>query len=140
MFIMLQSFNRFFSGGNKDDMNEERFEQDEIVHIKLEEIVPNEYQPRTVFNEEKIDELAQYLRTHGMIQPIVVRKLDENRYELIAGERRFRAAESLEWLSVPAIIRELSDTETASIALIENIQREQLTVIEEAHAYKQLIE
>lgn len=140
MFIMLHSFNRLFSGGNKDEeASGEFFDEDEIVQIKLKEIIPNQFQPRTVFEEDKIEELAQTLRTHGMIQPIVVRKLEENKYELIAGERRLRAAETLEWESIPSIIRSLSDTETASIALVENIQREQLTVIEEAHAYKQLI-
>lgn len=141
MFIMLHSFNRLFSGGNKtDDVVDESFDEEEIVHINIEEVVPNQYQPRTVFDEEKINELAQTLRTHGMIQPIVVRKLAEKQYELIAGERRLRAAKQLEWKTIPAIIRTLTDTETASIALIENIQREQLTVIEEAHAYKKLIQ
>lgn len=136
MLIMLHSFNRLFSS-NKDD---ETYDDDEIVQLKIEEIIPNQYQPRTVFDESKIEELAQTLRTHGMIQPIVVRKLEENKYELIAGERRLRAAKVLEWESIPTIIRTLSDTETASIALIENIQREQLSVIEEAHAYKKLID
>lgn len=141
MFIMLHSFNRLFSGGNKDEeASDKLFDEDEIVQIKISEIVPNQFQPRTVFEEDKIEELAQTLRTHGMIQPIVVRQLEENKYELIAGERRLRAAEMLEWKSIPSIIRSLSDTETASIALVENIQREQLTVIEEAHAYKRLIE
>lgn len=141
MFIMLHSFNRFFSGGSKaNDVVDEAFEEDEIIQLKIEEIVPNQYQPRTVFDEEKIHELAQTLRTHGMIQPVVVRKLENSQYELIAGERRLRAAETLNWESIPAIIRSLNDTETASIALIENIQREQLSVIEEAHAYKKLIQ
>src|SRR5699024_5325072 len=79
------------------------------------------------------------LHTHGIIQPIVVRKKSDDVYELIAGERRWRAAQHLEWETIPAIIRNLTDTETASIALIENIQREQLSVIEEARAYEQLI-
>lgn len=137
---MLHSFNRFFSGGNKtEDIVDENFEEDEIIQVKVERIVPNQYQPRTVFDEGKINELAQTLRTHGMIQPIVIRKLDDDQYELIAGERRLRAAEMLDWESIPAIVRSLNDTETASIALIENIQREQLSVIEEAHAYKKLI-
>lgn len=141
MFTMLHSFNRLFSGGNKDeDDSNETFDEDEIVQIEIEEIIPNQFQPRTVFEEDKIEELAQTLRTHGMIQPIVVRKLEEKKYELIAGERRLRAAEVLGWESIPSIIRDLNDTETASIALVENIQREQLTVIEEAHAYKQLIQ
>jgi|SRR5699024_282456 len=130
---MLQSFNRLFAGGNKEDKSEE------VVQLNVEQVVPNEYQPRTLFDDEKIQELAQTLQTHGMIQPIVVRKKDEDLYEVIAGERRLRAAKSLGWKQISAIIRQLNDTETASIALIENIQREELSVIEEAKAYKQLI-
>lgn len=138
---MLHSFNRLFSNDNKTNNNsEESIEEEEIVQLKIDNIIPNQYQPRTVFDEEKIEELAQTLRTHGMIQPIVVRMLEEGKFELIAGERRLRAAKTLEWESIPVIIRDLSDTETASIALIENIQREELSVIEEAHAYKKLIQ
>src|SRR5699024_3061687 len=92
------------------------------------------------FEEEKIEELAQTIEIHGIIQPIVVRKIEKGRYELIAGERRWRAVQSLGWSQIPAIIREMSDTETASVALIENLQREELTVIEEAAAYQRLIE
>src|SRR5690625_4327529 len=136
---MLQSFNRLFTSGIKDgEMSDKN--QDDVVQLKVEEIVPNEYQPRTQFDDEKIKELAQTLQTHGMIQPIVVRKKDENKYEVIAGERRLRAAKSLGWETISAIIRELSDTETASLALIENIQREELSVIEEAQAYSMLLE
>lgn len=130
---MLQSFNRLFTGGNKIDSSEE------VIQLNVEQVVPNEYQPRTLFDDEKIQELAQTLQTHGMIQPIVVRRKDEDLYEVIAGERRLRAAKLLGWEKISAIIRELNDTETASIALIENIQREELSVIEEAKAYKQLI-
>src|SRR5699024_10674358 len=133
---MLQSFNRFFTGGDK---SEEVNDLEDVVQLKIEQVVPNKYQPRVMFDEERIAELAQTLRTHGMIQPIVVRKMDDDYYEIIAGERRFRAAKSLEWETVPAIIRDMSDTETASIALIENIQRENLSVIEEANAYVKLL-
>src|SRR5690625_6353026 len=114
--------------------------QDDIISLKVEQIVPNEYQPRTQFDDEKIKELAQTLQTHGIIQPIIVRRKDEELYEVIAGERRLRAAKFLEWETISAIIRDLSDTETASIALIENIQREELSVIEEANAYEKLLE
>src|SRR5699024_11661734 len=92
------------------------------------------------FDEEKIKELAQTLHTHGMIQPIVVRRKDDEQYEVIAGERRLRAAKLLGWEKISAIIRALSDKETASIALIEHIQREELSVIEEAQAYSMLLE
>nr|WP_306798751.1 nucleoid occlusion protein [Oceanobacillus saliphilus] len=116
------------------------FSPDEVIQLDVEKIQPNRFQPRTIFNEDKIKELAQTIHTHGMIQPIVVRKMDEENFELIAGERRWRAVQSLGWDKVSAIIREMSDAETASVALIENLQREELTVIEEALAYAKLLE
>jgi len=112
---------------------------DEIVNLRIDQIIPNRQQPRTVFNDEKIAELAESIKEHGVIQPIVVRKI-ETGYELIAGERRFRATKSLQLESIPAIIRDYDDVTTASVAIIENIQREDLTSIEEALAYKQLME
>lgn len=138
--IMLDSFNRFFSNKEKENETANSRELEEVVELMIDQITPNEYQPRLVFDDEKIKELAQTLKTHGMIQPIVVRQKGENEYELIAGERRYRAAKSLNWEKIPAIVRQLNDTETASIALIENIQREDLSVIEEAIAYVKLIE
>lgn len=139
---MLNSFNRLFSSGNKvDEQSIEQFNEDEVVQLPVKKIIPNQFQPRTVFKDEKIDELAQTLKTHGIIQPIVVRQMEEEgQYEVIAGERRLRAAKLLEWDTISAIIRNLTDTETASVALIENIQREQLSAIEEASAYTQLLE
>lgn len=138
---MLQSFNRMFGQGNKND-TENVFPSDEVVQLPVQQIEANRYQPRSMFDEEKIKELAQTIHTHGMIQPIVVRKIDDDGdgYELIAGERRWRAVQSLEWENISAIIRNMNDTETASVALIENLQREELTVIEEANAYAQLLE
>lgn len=132
---MLQPFNRLFNKNIEDTESP----NEQVLEIAIDSIVPNEYQPRSEFDDEKIMELARTLHTHGIIQPIVVRKKTDDLYELIAGERRWRAAQHLEWEKIPAIIRNLSDTETASIALIENIQREQLSVIEEARAYEQLI-
>lgn len=139
---MLNSFNRLFSSGNKSDKQSvEQFNESEVIQLPVEKIIPNQFQPRTIFEDEKIDELAQTLKTHGIIQPIVVRQLeDEEQYEVIAGERRLRAAKVLEWETISSIIRNLTDTETASVALIENIQREQLSAIEEASAYVQLLE
>jgi ParB family chromosome partitioning protein len=110
-----------------------------VVQIAIDEIVSNPYQPRTVFDEESIAELAKTIQTHGMIQPIVVRR-HQGRYELIAGERRWRAAKMLGWTTIPAIVRVMNDAQTASAALIENLQREGLTPIEEAVAYQQLLE
>ena len=135
---MLQPFNRLFNKSVDDSKVEDT--KDNVLEIPIDQISPNEYQPRTEFDEEKIAELARTLHTHGIIQPIIVRKQADEQYELIAGERRWRAAQYLEWETIPAIIRNLSDTETASIALIENIQREELSVIEEAKAYEQLID
>lgn len=138
---MLQSFNRMFGQGNKNS-TEETLSSDEVVQLPVRKIEANRYQPRSVFDEEKIKELAQTIHTHGMIQPIVVRKLDEEGegYELIAGERRWRAVQLLEWENIPTIIRNMNDAETASVALIENLQREELTVIEEANAYSKLLD
>lgn len=113
---------------------------DEVIQLEIENIQPNRFQPRTIFKEEKIKELAQTIKTHGMIQPIVVRKIDEGKFEIIAGERRWRAVQFLGWDKISSIIRDMTDSETASIALIENLQREELTVIEEAHAYAKLLE
>src|SRR5699024_10939817 len=115
-------------------------DQVDVVQLNVSDIDPNAYQPRTEFDDEKIKELAQTLQTHGIIQPIIVRSKGEDQYEIIAGERRLRAAKFLEWEKISAIVRELSDTETASLALIENIQREELSVIEEAQAYSKLLE
>lgn len=112
---------------------------DEVKQLPLDHIVPSPFQPRTVFDEERIDELCQTIKTHGVIQPIVVRVRDGH-YEIIAGERRFRAVRKLGLDTIPAIIREFNDSQAASIALIENLQREGLTAIEEAMAYQQLIE
>jgi ParB family transcriptional regulator, chromosome partitioning protein len=110
-----------------------------VVQIGVDEIVSNPYQPRTVFDEESIRELAKTIQTHGIIQPIVVRR-QNGHYELIAGERRWRAVKSLGWTTIPAIVRVMNDAQTASAALIENLQREGLTPIEEAVAYQQLLE
>ncbi|MBU9722306.1 MULTISPECIES: nucleoid occlusion protein [Bacillaceae] len=114
-------------------------EKEEVIKIPVNEIVPNRYQPRTIFQDDKIEELAQTIKTHGIIQPIVVRNRDGN-YEIIAGERRWRAVQTLGWETIPAVIREFNDSQTASIALIENLQREGLTAIEEATAYAKLLE
>lgn len=117
----------------------EKTNHDEVKNVPVDEIVPSPYQPRSVFDDERLDELCQTIRTHGVIQPVVVR-IRNGQYELIAGERRWRAVKKLGFDTIPAIIREFNDSQTASIALIENLQREGLTSIEEAKAYQQLIE
>ena len=149
---MKSTFSRFFGGGVKQEpevkgevdeaMEEISMASEEVVKIPINKIIPNRYQPRTVFDDEKIEELARTIHTHGIIQPIVIRPMNDGsgNYEIIAGERRYRAMKSLQWVDVPAIVRNLNDRETASIALIENLQREELTAIEEALAYQQLLE
>ena len=102
--------------------------------------MPNQYQPRKVFDQTEIQELAQTISEHGLLQPIVVREFRPDEYEIIAGERRFRAVKLLEWEKIPAIVEKMSDAESASLALIENLQRAQLSPVEEAQAYKQLME
>lgn len=155
---MKNTFSRFFGLGEKGDQaiaeqevndqdftidqheQEEQEEHEEIRKIPIGHIVPNRFQPRTVFDDDRIEELSRTIHTHGIIQPIVVRELDHEKFEIIAGERRWRAMNRLGWEEVPAIIKNLSDTETASVALIENLQREELSPIEEAIAYGKLLE
>ncbi|KMY52137.1 nucleoid occlusion protein [Peribacillus loiseleuriae] len=140
---MKHPFSRFFGLGEKEEEQvdmETPSRNEEIKKIAISDIVPNRYQPRTVFNENKIAELAQTIHTHGIIQPIVVREYDHGKFEIIAGERRFRAMQKLGWETAPAIVKDFNDTETASVALIENLQREGLTPIEEALAYGKLLE
>jgi len=117
----------------------ERSGQEEVRQIRVDDIVPSPYQPRSVFDEERIEELCRTIRTHGVIQPIIVREKN-GKYELIAGERRWRAVRKLGFEHVPAIVRNLNDSQAASMSLIENLQREELTAIEEAMAYQQLIQ
>ncbi len=106
--------------------------------IRIDEISPNPYQPRKRVDEEKLDELAQSIKHHGIIQPVVLRKI-ENRFELVVGHRRWLAAQRLEMKSVPAIVVDLTDVEMMELALIENLQREDLDPVEEAEAYKRLL-
>lgn len=110
----------------------------EISNISVNKIFPNTYQPRRFFNEEALEELSQSIKEHGIIQPITVRKRGES-FELVAGERRWRAARMANLDVVPCNIIEITDTESAEIALLENLQREDLNFIEEAEAYFNLI-
>lgn len=104
-----------------------------LIQLAVEKIVPNPFQPRTRFSELELDELSDSIRQHGVMQPIVVRQTVRG-YELIAGERRWRASQRAGITEIPAIIRDLDDQQVAALALIENIQREQLTAIEQARA------
>ena len=110
-----------------------------IKELRINEIEPNVNQPRKNFNDEKLSQLAESIRQHGVVQPIIVKK-DGDIYRIVAGERRWRAARIAGLVTVPAIIKDLSNRQVMEIALIENLQREDLNPIEEAEAYQKLIE
>ena len=118
---------------------EEAKTNDQIVEIDLSELRANPYQPRKNFDEEALNELASSIKEHGVFQPIIVKKSIKG-YEIIAGERRFRASKLAGMQTIPAIVKDFSDEEMMQIALLENLQRENLTSIEEAKAYKSIIE
>ncbi|MDI3533961.1 MAG: ParB family transcriptional regulator, chromosome partitioning protein [Thermosediminibacterales bacterium] len=111
----------------------------EIININLENIHPNPNQPRKNFSEEGLQELAQSISTYGVLQPIIVRRKAKNTFEIIAGERRWRAAKFAGLSNIPAIIKDSQDEETAVMAMIENLQREDLNFLEEAEGYHKLI-
>jgi ParB family chromosome partitioning protein len=112
-----------------------------LMQLPIEQIAPNPLQPRKTFNEASIEELARSVREHGIVQPLVVTRSGDNKYKLIAGERRYRAAQKAGLTSVPVVVKEdMSEGDALQIALIENIQREDLNPIEEALAYHQLHE
>lgn len=111
----------------------------EVRHLNIDLIVAGRHQPREDFDQEKLEELAASIRSHGVIQPVVVRPLGDGRYELVAGERRWRACRLAGVKEVPALVRNLSERDVAEIALIENLQREDLNPLEEARAYQALI-
>jgi len=113
--------------------------KEEIIYVQTGQIKPNPFQPREDFSAERIGELAQSIKEKGVIQPLLVRRKGDN-YELIAGERRLRAANSLNIKELPIIVKDVEDRDSLELALIENIQREGLNPIEEAHAYQYLIE
>ena len=114
-------------------------DDDVLREIRIEKKVPNKYQPRREFTEDKIKELAESIKQNGLLQSITVRDMGNGFYELIAGERRLRALKYLEYPTTKAIVKELTNEQMATLALIENIQREELTPIEEAYAYQELL-
>jgi len=111
----------------------------EIVMVRLSDIIPNRFQPRLAFDEEALDELAASIKEHGIIQPLILRDLG-NKYEIIAGERRYKACQLAGVLEVPAVIGQMDDQTSAELALIENIQRKDLSAIEEAKSYKKILD
>ena len=114
-------------------------DSDKIVEISLEEIKKNPYQPRTYFNEEKLNELKESIEKNGLLQPIIVKKAVKG-YYIIAGERRYRAFELLGKKEIPAIIKEMTDEEMMIFAVLENLQREDLSALEESESYKNLMD
>lgn len=113
-------------------------DNDKIVEIALDEIKKNPYQPRTYFNEEKLNELKESIEKNGLLQPIIVKKAVKG-YYIIAGERRYRAFELLDRKEIPAIIKEMTDEEMMVFAVLENLQREDLSALEESESYKNLM-
>lgn len=113
---------------------------EELREIDIDLIEPNHLQPRTNFDEKQLEELAQSIKINGIVQPILVRKVAGARFQIVAGERRWRAAQRAGLNRLPAVVREIPDEKMLELALIENIQRQELNAIEEAYAYKRLIE
>jgi ParB family chromosome partitioning protein len=111
----------------------------EFVELDIDQLDPSESQPRNIFKEAKLEELAQSIKSNGILQPIVVRRNGE-RFQIIAGERRWRAAQKAGLRKIPCIIKDISEENVLELSLIENIQRQELNPIEEANAYKNLIE
>ena len=132
---------------NNENLNLNQFEEsiyenvsrDEIIEIDIDELRVNPYQPRKVFDEKALKELSDSIKEHGVFQPIIVKKSIKG-YEIVAGERRYRASKLAGLKTIPAIIRDFNDEQMMEIALLENLQRENLTAIEEAEAYKAMIE
>ena len=113
--------------------------KDEVVQLYLDDIIPNRFQPREVFDENALKELAVSIKEHGVIQPIIVRNVN-GKYEIIAGERRYKASALAGLTKIPAIIRDLDDKESSKVALLENLQRRNLNPIEEARTYQKILE
>jgi len=116
---------------------EQKIEAEEIPIMIID---PNPYQPRTIFNDDKLLELAESIKVHGVLQPILIRPKEDGRFEIVAGERRFRASQLIGLTSIPVKIKDMTDTQSLEIALIENIQREDINVVEAAKAYRRLMD
>ncbi|HEV7779258.1 MAG TPA: ParB/RepB/Spo0J family partition protein [Luteibacter sp.] len=127
--------------GSGDDNTPSVIEQEgELRNIPIQQIRPGKYQPRRHWNDEALDELAASIKAQGLIQPVVVRSIGKDSYELIAGERRWRAAQRASMSEIPALVKDVPEQSVLAMALIENIQRQELTPLEEAQALKRLID
>ena len=120
-------------------MNNSVNTESQILNVPIEDIIPNRFQPRLTFDEEGLNELAASIKEHGIIQPLVLRRIGD-KYEIIAGERRYKASKIAGLTTVPAIISLMNDKESAEVAIVENVQRRDLTAIEEAKSYKSLLD
>ena len=120
--------------------NEENVDQNRVEEVFVDQIEANPFQPRSTFDEDALNELANSIREKGVIQPITVRKIKAEKYQIVAGERRWRASKLVGLNKIPAVIRNFDDQEMLEIALIENIQREDLNPVEEAKAYKEMLD
>ena len=115
--------------------------KEKVEKLRISDIIPNKFQPRKTFDNEKMTELVDSIRSKGIIQPILVRPSFSGGYEIIAGERRFRAAQALQMEEIPALVRrDISDSDSLELSIIENIQRDELNAVEEARAYQELID
>ena len=123
---------------NVEDVREDRYGEEQIIKVALDKLYPNPHQPRKIFNEESIKELAESITEHGIIQPLVVKKVGAE-YMIIAGERRYRAAKVAGLTQVPVIVKDMDEQKIREISLIENLQREDLNAIEEAEAIAELM-
>ena len=127
-------------GGDGEGTPSVLAQEGELRTLPIQQIQPGKYQPRRHWNDEALDELAASIKAQGLIQPVVVREIGKHRYELIAGERRWRAAQRAQLGEIPALIKQVAEQAVPAMALIENIQRQDLTPLEEADALKRLIE
>ena len=127
-------------GGDAEGSPSALNQEGELRTLPIQQIQPGKYQPRRHWNDEALDELAASIKAQGLIQPVVVRELGRNSYELIAGERRWRAAQRAQMHEIPALVKKVSEAAVPAMALIENIQRQDLTPLEEADALKRLID
>ncbi len=127
-------------GGDGEGAPSTLAQEGELRHLPLQQIQSGKHQPRRHWNDQALDELAASIKAQGVIQPVVVRELGRNRYELIAGERRWRAAQRAQLSEIPALVKKVSEAAVPAMALIENIQRQDLTPLEEADALKRLID
>ncbi len=125
---------------NTDEVIDSVLEGQPIIELKLTEVEPNKKQPRRMFDEEKLETLAESIKEYGVLQPIVVKKLDTGFYQIIAGERRWRASRLAGMKKIPAIVKEFDNRATMEIALIENLQREDLNPLEEAEGFRTLMD